>query len=127
MTLTTALTPDLVQQLASQLRQRRDELQALLHAAAGASIATEVPPEVQDFKDMAAEDTRAQVDEVAQAHAADEIEQIAAALRRVELGTYGLCEDCGEAIDERRLRALPATPYCTACQAIHERPPLQRR
>lgn len=127
MTLTTALTPDLVLQLAGQLRQRRDELQALLHAAAGASIATEAPPEVQDFKDVAAEDTRAQVDEVAQAHAAEEVDRIAAALRRVELGTYGLCQDCGEPIDERRLRALPATPYCTACQAIHERPPLQRR
>ncbi len=50
-----------------------------------------------------------------------------AALRRVDEGSYGLCLDCGEPIDERRLAALPATPFCTACQAIHERPAMPRR
>ena len=117
----------LTQQLASPLRQRQADLQAQLHAANGAGIQGEGSGDVLDFKDMAAEDTRAQVDEVANAHAARELGLIAAALRRVETGTYGQCEDCGEAIDERRLRALPATPYCTACQAIHERPAQQRR
>ena len=116
----------LTEQLAGQLRQRQSDLQAMLHAANGA-VAAEAPADVLDFKDVAAEDTRARVDEVTHAHAAAELEQIAAALRRVEAGTYGQCEDCGETIDERRLRALPATRYCTACQAIHERPPLQRR
>ena len=119
--------PPLVQQLAQQLRQRREELQALLHAANGAAMADDGPAEVVDFKDVAAEDTRALIDEVAHSHAVGELEQIAAALRRVEAGTYGQCEDCGESIDERRLRALPATPFCTACQAIHERPGSPRR
>lgn len=115
----------LTQQLAGQLRQRQSELRSMLQSALDAAAATP-PGEVVDFKDVAAEDTRAQIDEVAQAHAADELDQIAAALRRVEAGTYGQCEDCGEVIDERRLRALPATPFCTGCQAIHERPALRR-
>ena len=119
-------SPELVLQLSAQLRQRRSDLQALLHAATGAARAEDAPGDVVDFKDMAAEDTRAAIDEVAQAHAAGELEQIAAALRRVEEGSYGLCADCGEAIDERRLRALPATAFCTACQAIHERPAFRR-
>ena len=122
-----APSPDLTSQLAAQLRERRQELQSLLHAAAEAAKAGEAPAEVVDFKDVAATDTRAQVDEVAQTHAIEELERIAAALRRVDAGTYGQCEDCGEAIDERRLRALPATPFCTACQAIRERPTLGRR
>lgn len=117
----------LTQHLATQLRRRQEELRALLHAAAGAHIAGDEPPDVVDFKDVAAEDTRAVVDEAAHAHAAAELDQIAAALRRVDTGSYGLCEDCGERIDERRLRALPATPFCTACQAIHERPAPHRR
>lgn len=117
----------LVQELAERLRQRREELQDLLRAANGESMADDGPAEVVDFKDVAAEDARALIDEVAHAHAAGELEQIAAALRRVEAGTYGQCEDCGESIDERRLRALPATPFCTACQAIHERPGTPRR
>ena len=121
-----APSPALIQQLVSQLRERQAELRALLQAANGAGIADEAPTDVLDFKDMAAEDTRAVVDEVAHTHAAEELEQIAAALRRVEAGSYGECEDCGEPIDERRLRALPGTPFCTACQAIHERPGRRR-
>ena len=109
------------------LQQRKAELRALLQEAAGANIAGDNPPEVLDFKDVAAEETRAVVDEAAYAHAAEELSQVVAALRRVEDGTYGSCEDCGEAIDERRLRALPATPFCTACQTIHERPGTPRR
>jgi DnaK suppressor protein len=116
----------LIQLLSNQLRERQAELRMLLQAANGAGMADEAAGEVVDFKDMAAEDTRAVVDEVAHAHAADELAQIAAALRRVDAGSYGQCEDCGEAIDERRLRALPGTPFCTACQAIHERPGRRR-
>ncbi|RYF16528.1 MAG: TraR/DksA family transcriptional regulator [Comamonadaceae bacterium] len=111
---------------AARLRERAEELRRVLQAAAGAAISGE-HAEVVDFKDVAAEDTRAAVDEVAQTLAADELAQVMAALRRVDDGSYGLCEDCGERIDERRLLALPATAYCTACQAIHERPALARR
>jgi DnaK suppressor protein len=126
MTLTVEPNP-LTRQMAETLRQRQAELRAMLQEAAGANIAGDNPPEVLDFEDVAAEETRAVVDEAAYAHAADELDQVAAALRRVDDGSYGLCEDCGEAIDERRLRALPATAFCTACQTIHERPGIPRR
>lgn len=119
-------SPALVEQLAALLRQRERELQAQLRAAPGAAMADEGGGEVVDFKDVAAQDSRALVDEAAHAHAADELKQIVAALRRMDAGSYGQCEDCGEPIDERRLRALPATPFCTPCQAIHERPTLRR-
>lgn len=115
------------QQLAQTLKQRHAELLAALRAAAGAGIAGDNPPDVVDFKDVAAEESRAVIDEAAYAHAAEELAQVGAALRRIEDGTYGLCEDCGERIDDRRLLALPATPFCTACQTIHERPGLPRR
>jgi DnaK suppressor protein len=107
--------------MAEKLRQREAELLALLQQATGAGIAGDSPSEVTDFKDVAAEESRAVVDEVAHTHATEELARTVAALRRVEDGTYGLCADCGEAIDERRLRALPATPFCTPCQARHER------
>ena len=122
-----AETHSLHQQMARTLRQRQQELHELLQQAAGANIPGDNPPEVLDFKDVAAEETRAVVDEVAHAHAVEELAQVVAALRRVEDGSYGLCQDCGEPIDERRLRALPATAFCTACQTIHERPGTPRR
>jgi DnaK suppressor protein len=125
MTLTVDPNP-LTRQMAEMLRQRQAELRAMLQQAAGANIAGDNPPEVMDFKDVAAEETRAVIDEATHGHAAVELDQVAAALRRVDEGTYGLCEDCGEPIDERRLRALPATAFCTACQTIHERPGARR-
>ena len=109
-----------------RLHEREEELRSLLRSATDAAIAGE-HAEISDFMDLAAEDIRAVVDGVAQAHAAAELSQVVAALRRIEDDSYGLCQDCGEPIDERRLRALPATPFCTACQAIHERPAAPRR
>lgn len=123
----TAPSPDLSRELGIQMQRRAAELRMLLQAANGAAMDGDATGDVLDFKDVAAEDARALVDEVAHAHAAAELRGIAAAMRRLASGTYGQCEDCGEPVDERRLRALPATRYCTACQAIHERPPLQRR
>lgn len=115
-------------QLAAKLRQRQAELRALLQQHAGAAVgASDNPPEVLDFKDVAAEDRQALIDEVTLSHATAELRQVVAALRRVADGSYGYCLDCGEEIDERRLFAMPATPFCTACQAIHERPPMPRR
>ncbi len=34
------------------------------------------------------------------------------ALSRIEKGTYGVCEVCGEAIEEERLEAEPAAKTC---------------
>jgi len=45
-----------------------------------------------------------------------------AAQRRLESGTYGRCEGCGEAIDLQRLRLVPFTPYCVQCQKDQEGP-----
>lgn len=114
--------------LAAKLRQRGADLRELLQQHAGAAVgATDNPPEVLDFKDVAAEDRQALIDEATLANATAELRQILAAMRRVEDGSYGECLDCGEPIDERRLLAMPATPYCTACQVIHERPAMPRR
>ena len=43
--------------------------------------------------------------------------QVRAALRRIEDGTYGLCVVDGESIDEKRLEAVPWTPYCLKHQS----------
>ncbi len=38
------------------------------------------------------------------------------ALERLRDGTFGECMHCGKAIGEKRLDALPSTPYCIECQ-----------
>ena len=39
--------------------------------------------------------------------------ELVAALARIKDGTYGLCEECGEKIDEDRLEANPAASTCS--------------
>jgi len=38
------------------------------------------------------------------------------ALERMREGTFGDCLHCGREIGEKRLEALPSTPYCIECQ-----------
>ncbi len=103
------------------LARREAELHALLHAcSAGVSQGTGLR-EVSDFKELALEESQATVDEAQTLQALHELQQVQAARRRVVDGSYGLCLDCGEAIDIRRLAALPASAYCPACQAVHEK------
>ncbi len=44
-----------------------------------------------------------------------EIHQIREALQRIGEGSYGVCAQCGETIDPRRLKALPTATRCIAC------------
>jgi RNA polymerase-binding protein DksA len=43
------------------------------------------------------------------------LEEINAALERIEKGTYGRCRECQKEIARERLRALPFTPLCVDC------------
>jgi len=50
----------------------------------------------------------------------DTIIKIDEALRKLDEGTYGLCEDCGDGISSERLRILPFAIRCRDCQEDHE-------
>ncbi|MGP7997008.1 MAG: TraR/DksA family transcriptional regulator [Streptosporangiaceae bacterium] len=43
------------------------------------------------------------------------------ALGRIEDGTYGVCESCGEPIGKARLQAFPRAVLCVACKQREER------
>ena len=51
--------------------------------------------------------------------------QIDDALGRVDVGTYGLCLNCGQLMTEKRLNAVPWAPYCLDCQELSEKGMLQ--
>ena len=56
----------------------------------------------------------------------DHLEEIDAALVRIQDGTYGSCLECGNPIPEGRLEARPWTGYCID-HATRHRPPGQIR
>jgi len=50
-----------------------------------------------------------------------ELEAIEEALHRLENGSYGLCEVCGQPIEPRRLEIMPETPLCRGCMSQREK------
>lgn len=51
----------------------------------------------------------------------DLLEKVTHALERIDRGTYGLCENCGDPINKDRLLALPYSSLCIRCKQREER------
>src|SRR5262245_12388111 len=49
-----------------------------------------------------------------------QLDEIDAALGRLETGTFGVCEKCSRAIPLARLRAKPTARFCVPCQVSEE-------
>ncbi len=47
--------------------------------------------------------------------------QVDSALERIQDGTFGICQRCGQAIGAERLEAFPYVAFCINCQTIIER------
>jgi RNA polymerase-binding transcription factor DksA len=92
----------------AQLEQRLAQLNNRI-----TSIAEElVSHSAQDWQEMAVEREDDEMLEDLGLSAQAEIRMIEAALRRMEVGEYGLCVYCGEPISQARLDVLPGTPFC---------------
>jgi DnaK suppressor protein len=50
----------------------------------------------------------------------DLLEDVRAALARVEAGTYGTCSQCSADIPARRLEAMPTATLCITCKEAEE-------
>ena len=49
------------------------------------------------------------------------LDKISKALQKIEDGTFGICEECGEEISVKRLEARPETNLCIRCKEDQER------
>lgn len=57
-------------------------------------------------------------DQVQQDYA--QLQRVNDALRRLDNGDYGMCQQCGDSISASRLQLLPETPLCLTCQQTVE-------
>lgn len=48
------------------------------------------------------------------------VSKIEEAIARIDDGSYGICEDCGEEIGLKRLEARPVTMLCIDCKTVQE-------
>jgi DnaK suppressor protein len=54
-------------------------------------------------------------------NARDLLAQNELALARIDAGTYGVCESCGQPIGKARLQAFPRATLCVSCKQREER------
>ena len=47
----------------------------------------------------------------------ESLNEVEHALEKYEAGTYGLCDSCGQTIEQARLEALPQASLCLNCKA----------
>ena len=111
---------NLLDMFAEQLRwQRKQYLDEFRRAEADLeSIAEERESELEEH---AQEEQSARLLKRMDDRTLHAVREIDAALGRVLKGNYGICEACGDTIMIARLRALPATRYCTDCEARNEK------
>lgn len=50
------------------------------------------------------------------------LENIESALKKIEQGRFGMCENCGDRIIKKRLKAVPYARFCIKCKAKMEKP-----
>ena len=101
------------------MRQARD-----LAAEAEALAADREPGDTQFDEESGEGDTlnvERERDLALSASAIQAVEDIDAALSRMDTGTYGYCERCGKKIAVARLEALPFAALCIECKSREER------
>ena len=102
-----------IEELAEEVREDAKHVQERTYES--------VAGEVHDEGDEAAAELAVHVTEAELARDAGELEELEAAKRRMDAGTYGTCATCGADIQAERLFARPGAPRCLACQRLHEK------
>ncbi|TPW19687.1 MAG: DnaK suppressor protein [Elusimicrobia bacterium] len=96
--------------------QRRDVIEAMKRNRA---------PEVTSDTGDEADQAQAAMDRDLQFELSDTerntLDQIEGAIRKIDKGTYGACEQCRQPIETLRIKALPFARYCIRCQSGSER------
>ncbi len=103
---TDAPTIDFRQLLEHERRQLQSELAELGFGEGGG---LHYDPNFADSSQVTAERGEA---EVLAGQLQESLDEVASAIDRLEDGSYGRCEVCGQAIQPARLEAMPATRFC---------------
>lgn len=111
----------------TRLLTERARIEALRQAAgrltADAQEATEreLSSAEQHPSELASETIGLELDQSVQKHAELELAELEEAVKRVNSGSYGNCEACGQPIGEARLEALPTARFCIEDQSKQDR------
>jgi RNA polymerase-binding transcription factor len=111
-------------QFERQLKVRRQALRNEIHDSLLRSqyeAHAQIAGQVHSREDEALADLLVDINLAEVTRDVGELRDIDAALKRISLGTYGECIDCGTPIANERLQAYPVAKRCTGCQRRREK------
>ncbi len=105
------------------LLKKRNEVVEGLEAQMGRKLTREAGQKIDsamDSADQSAQDMDQGIDYSLLEMKYEQYKDIADAFRKLQNNTYGLCEECGEEIDIKRMEVNPLARYCIACKMKKE-------
>ena len=121
--LTKAMAPDRREKLHRMLMGKRQELMQEITGNLGASLTEDQRRRLEsamDVGDQSLMDLDRELGISLMEMRNKRRQLIDEALARLEDSTYGLCDECGVEINEKRLAAVPFAKLCVACQSKQE-------
>lgn len=108
------------QEFKAILETRREEILKQLESIGSRGGDSSQGPEFPEYGD-ALEDNAAEVADYAntvsmERDMAENLSDVDAALKKIEDGTYGICNYCGQPIEIERLKARPESTSCVKCK-----------
>lgn len=112
--------------LREMLVKKKQEIQARITEELREKMAEDITSTlgpVLDEGDLSTLDLQRDLDYRLLTMSTETLKNVEYALERLEQGTYGTCEECGQEIKKKRLQALPFARYCVDCQREKEKFP----
>jgi DnaK suppressor protein len=110
-------------QLRKLLLKKRAEVVEGLEARMGQKLTRETGQKIDsamDSADLSAQDVDQGIDYSLIEMKYEQYKDIADAFRKLDSGTFGLCEECGNEISIKRLEVNPLARYCIDCKTRKE-------
>jgi DnaK suppressor protein len=112
------LTEEQIRELKEILERRRAEV--LEDIKRGLEDQLHAEREVGDLVDMSTDEILRTFEMRIRDREAKYLKKIEKALKKIEEGTYGICEKCGECIQYERLKLRPVAELCIKCKLEQE-------
>jgi RNA polymerase-binding protein DksA len=100
--------PDLTS-VRDQLESERADLARQLDELSSVGAGADLDENFADTAQVAAEQVETRT---LAAQLQDQLDDVEAALSRIDSGSYGTCEVCGQEVAAARLEAMPSTRFC---------------
>ena len=110
--------------LRQMLLRKKDEIQSRVAGDLGEKMAEDISATLgsgMEEGDLSTLETERDLDYGLLTMYTNTLRNIEHALEKLDDGTYGTCEECGQDIVEKRLEAMPFARYCVDCQKEKER------